>query len=90
MSGLDFLALVLQSSNSFHEFAPASISPVSVSDHDAINKDFTKVDHLQTAFARSNFSTVISATMFFFRFTFYYLGAIIHSFSFLDAVVCFG
>ena len=30
---------------------------------------------------------VISPTMFFFRFTFYYFGAIIHSFSFLDAVV---
>ena len=33
------------------------------------------------------FLTVISPAIFFFRFTFYYFGAIIHSLSFLDAVV---
>ena len=44
---------------------PASISPASVSDHGATNKDVTKVERLRTGFARANFSTVISPTMFF-------------------------
>ena len=47
------------------EFAPASNSPASVSDHGATNKDFTKVEHLQTGSARLNFLTVKSPTMFF-------------------------
>ena len=53
------------------------MSPASVSDHGATSKDFTKVEHRQTAFASSNFWTVISPAMFF-RFTFFYFGAIIH------------
>ena len=42
----------------------ASISPASMSDHGATYKDFTTVENLQTGFGRSNFSTVISSTMF--------------------------
>ena len=47
------------------EFAPASISPSSVSDHGATNKGFTKAEHLHTGFARPNFLTVTSPTKFF-------------------------
>ena len=47
------------------DFAPATINPASVSDHGVTNKDFTKVEHLHTAFAKSNFATVICPTMFF-------------------------
>ena len=52
------------------ELLPAGSSPASVSDYGATNKKFYKNKHLQIGFARSNFSTVISPTIFSFALRF--------------------
>ena len=71
----------------YSDFAPASGSPASVSDHVMTSQDYRNVEHLETEFACSNFPP---ATFVFFRLTFSYFGAVVYTSSFLDAVVCSG
>ena len=64
------------------DFAHARGIPASATDQGTIIEEHTKVEHLNTVFASSKLSTVITLTnLFFFRFTFSNFGALFHTFS---------
>ena len=63
-------------------FALACSSLESVSYHGKTPEDFKKGEHVKTEVISSNFPTVITLIMFFFRFTFPCNGGVVFTFSF--------
>ena len=54
------------------DFSPACSRHKRVSDHGTTSEDYTTVENVKTGFASSKFPTVLTLTMFFFRFTMFW------------------